>query len=282
VTLTPSQRNAIKINAAAPYLFRNEIDATGSVNFAEDPTIVQAESTLLSAAATYATAEKELARAQALYPTKGVSQRELEQATSDQQSAKAALAAAKTALGVLGKTESQINRVVAAGQIPSPALQRSEFKWVLANVNEGDAPSVQVGQAVRIEADAVPGRDYFGKVAEIYSVVDPNLHRESVRIEVRDAEGELRPGMLADVHIAIKRPNEAISILDNGVVREGDGTMTAWVTADRRRFVQRHVEVGSRQDGRAQILKGIRTGELVVTDGAVLLDNLLQAPAGDQ
>jgi len=62
------------------------------------------------------------------------------------------------------------------------------------------------------------------------------------------------------------------------VVRESDGSMTVWVTSDRQRFVQRTVQVGLQRDGFAQILDGLRPGELAVTDGAIFLSNLLNAP----
>jgi membrane fusion protein, heavy metal efflux system len=59
------------------------------------------------------------------------------------------------------------------------------------------------------------------------------------------------------------------------VVREGDGTMTVWVTSDRRRFTKRTVKVGLQQDDWSQILEGLEPGETVVTDGAVFLSNIL-------
>jgi len=65
------------------------------------------------------------------------------------------------------------------------------------------------------------------------------------------------------------------------VVREGDGTLTVWVTLDHRHFKQRIVRTGLQQDGRVQILDGLARGELVVTEGAVFLSNLLQAPPAD-
>jgi len=74
---------------------------------------------------------------------------------------------------------------------------------------------------------------------------------------------------------------EATAIPVNGVVREPDGTMTAWVTADRHRFSQRIVRTGLRRDGRVQILDGLQRGELVVSDGAIFLSNILQAPPTD-
>jgi cobalt-zinc-cadmium efflux system membrane fusion protein len=61
----------------------------------------------------------------------------------------------------------------------------------------------------------------------------------------------------------------------DGVVREGDGTMSAWVTADRRRFMQRVVKIGKEHDGYWQILDGVQAGELVATEGALFLSNEL-------
>ena len=51
--------------------------------------------------------------------------------------------------------------------------------------------------------------------------------------------------------------------------------MTAWVTADRRRFTRRIVKIGSLHDGYRQILDGVQVGELVATDGALFLSNAL-------
>jgi cobalt-zinc-cadmium efflux system membrane fusion protein len=87
--------------------------------------------------------------------------------------------------------------------------------------------------------------------------------------------------MLADVLVEVGDPVQSLSIPSNGVVREGDGTVTAWVTTDQQRFTQKQIAVGLREDGRAQVLQGLRPGQLVVTDGAVFLDNMLQAPSGD-
>jgi len=74
---------------------------------------------------------------------------------------------------------------------------------------------------------------------------------------------------------------EATAIPANGVVREGDGTMTAWVTTDRRHFSQRIIKTGLRTYDRVQVLEGLQRGELVVSDGAVFLSNMLQAPPSD-
>jgi cobalt-zinc-cadmium efflux system membrane fusion protein len=51
--------------------------------------------------------------------------------------------------------------------------------------------------------------------------------------------------------------------------------MTVWITSDRRRFTQRAVKIGMQKDGYREILEGVQAGELVATDGAVFLSNML-------
>jgi cobalt-zinc-cadmium efflux system membrane fusion protein len=64
-----------------------------------------------------------------------------------------------------------------------------------------------------------------------------------------------------------------------GVVREGDGTMTVWVTADRHRFAKRTVKIGKEYNGYQQILEGAQVAEFVATEGALFLSNTLATAA---
>jgi cobalt-zinc-cadmium efflux system membrane fusion protein len=149
---------------------------------------------------------------------------------------------------------------------------------MLASVVEADISHFQLGQPVQAQVTAYPNRVFRGRVSKIYATADPNTHRVTIRSEISDPKAELLPGMLANFVIRVQPPTEAIDIPENGVVREGDGSMTAWVTTDRRRFSQRIIKTGLRRDGKVQILEGLQRGELVVSDGAIFLSNMLQAP----
>ncbi len=122
---------------------------------------------------------------------------------------------------------------------------------------------------------------FSGKISRLGESLDPNTHRVMVRCEIADPNDELRPGMLASFVIEVRPPVRSVAIPDDGVVREGDGTMTAWVTTDRRRFSQRTIKIGLRHQGQVEVLEGLRPGELVVTEGAVFLSNLLEASPSD-
>jgi cobalt-zinc-cadmium efflux system membrane fusion protein len=146
-------------------------------------------------------------------------------------------------------------------------------KWMFANVPENDAPLLKTGQKVLAEVPAYPGREFEGKVVSVGQNIDPATRRVFVRSEVADPEGLLRPGMLANFVILVGQPYNAIAVPVNAVVREGDGTMTVWVTENSRRFVRRIVKVGKQQNGFHEILEGLRPGEQVVTDNAIFLSN---------
>ncbi len=282
VDLEPNQLNAIKIAPIETYPFPVEIEAVGSVSFDENPSVVQDESNLIAAAAAFVLNDKELARARALYASgSSVAQRELEQAISDQQTAGAALKAARDAVRADGRTDAEIDRMIADGKIDVTAAAGSITKWVEANVPESDSPLIRLGQPVTVKVEALPDRAFDASISKIYATVDPSLHTLMVRCEVADPQDELRPGMLASFTIQVKAPVESIALPMTGVVWNGDGTMAAWVTTDRRHFVQRIVKLGLQKDGRYQILDGLQRGELAVTDGAVFLSNILYAPPTD-
>ncbi len=275
----------------------------------KSPDLIQAESTLIGAAATFDLTSKELARVQGLG---GIAEREKEQAASDQQTADGALKAARDAVRVFGKTDAEIDQMIASrkidpalvvrspisgkitsknaqpgflvqpGNLPAPySVADVSIKWMLANAIESEAPLFHLGQPVQVRVMSYPAHVFKGKVSKIYETVDPNTHRVTIRSEIADPNDELRPGMLANFVIGVHDPVEATAIPANGVVREPDGTMTAWVTTDRHHFVQRIIKTGLRKDDQVQILDGLQQGELVVSDGAVFLSNMLQAPPSD-
>jgi membrane fusion protein, heavy metal efflux system len=342
--LSPSQLNSIKIEPLGSYQFPVEKEAVGNIDFDEDlsvqvfpayqgtilktfgelgarvqkdqplytiksPDLIQAESNLIGAAATFELTNKELLRVQGLG---GIAEREKEQATSDQQTAEGALKAARDAVLVFGKTNAEIDQMIASRKIDPALVVRSPIagkitykvaqpgflvqpgntpapysvadvaiKWMLANVSETDVPLFHLRQPVQVKVMAYPDHSFKGKVSKIYETVDPNTHRVTIRCEIADPNDELRPGMLANFVIRVHEPVEAAAMPANGVVREADGTMTAWVTTDRRRFEQRIIKIGLRNDDRVQVLEGLRRGELVVADGAVFLSNMLSAPPSD-
>ena len=108
--------------------------------------------------------------------------------------------------------------------------------WMLAQAVESDSPLFHVGQEVEVKVMAYPDRVFEGKISTIGAAVDPTTHRLPIRSEIRDPMHELRPGMFATFIIRTGDSVRATAVPADGVVREGDGTMTVWVTTDQPYF----------------------------------------------
>jgi multidrug efflux pump subunit AcrA (membrane-fusion protein) len=153
--LAEKQLDLIKIGAVGEHVFPVQQQAVGSIDFNEDmavqvftpyqgkiispivdigddvakgqplftidsPDLVQAESTLIAAAGVLELTTKALARVRRLYATAGtggIAEKDLNQAISDQQTGEGALRAARAAVRVYGKTDAEIDGIVARRQI---------------------------------------------------------------------------------------------------------------------------------------------------------------------
>ena len=279
----------------------------GQVLFTIDsPDLLVAESNLISTAGVLELTTRALTRLKLLYETRAVAQKDLEQSVSDQQTAEGAHKTARDAVRIFGKTEAEIDEIVRerradptlvvkspiAGRItarsaapglfvqpgsaPAPfSVADTSTMWMLANVAESDVSAFHLEQEVKVSLLAYPGQSFNGHITTIGSTVDPVTHRMLVRSEVEDPRHKLRSGMFATFVIQTGDPVRSLAVPVSGLVREGDGTMTAWVTTDRKRFTQRTVKVGDRKGDVRQILEGLSPGELIATDGAIFLSNML-------
>jgi cobalt-zinc-cadmium efflux system membrane fusion protein len=290
----------------------DDVKAGDTLFTIDSPDLLQAESNLLAAAGVLELQKKILARATSLLKAGGSAQKDVDQSTSDQQTAEGNYKAARDAVRIFGKTDAEIDQVVemrkvdSTLRVPSPISGRIVARsaapgllvqpgnapapysvadlstmWMLANVVETDAPAYKLGQDVEVRVPAYPDKVFKGRVTALGAMIDPNTHRQLVRSQIDDPEHLLRAGMYASFVIRVADPTRSLAVPANGVVREGDGTMTVWVTGDSRHFIKRTVKLGLLQDGWNQILEGLQPGDTVVTDGAVFLSNkLLLGDAG--
>ncbi len=277
----------------------------------ESPDFLAAESNLISADATLVQTNSALARAKKLYSDKGIDQNDYETAVANQQSAEGALKAARDAVAIFGRTPAQIDHIVATrevdralivkspiagritsrsvapgllvqpGNTPAPySVADESTMWMLADVPETDTVEIKVGAPVTASILALPGRVFAGKVTAVGATIDPNSRRLTVRSEIKNPTRELHSGMFATFLIQTGEPAQSASIPLDGVVREGDGTLSMWVVgSDPHVFTHRSVKIGLQQDGYDQILEGVKPGETVAVNGAIFLSNILYGGA---
>ena len=278
----------------------------------DSPDLLQAQSALLAADGVLTLNRKTLARAQKMLTIQASAQKDVEQAISDEQTAEASYRAARNTVLLFGKSEADIdrllatrkvdgelrilspfdglvaNRSLAVGDLVQPGGSPTPFTvadlsgvWMVANMPEDDAAALKLHQPLAITVPALPRRTLHGEVSYLASTVDPNTHTVVVRADIPNPDRVLRPQMLVDAAVQTAAAEHSPAVPEDGVVREGDGTTMVYVTQDGRRFEQRIVKVGKRQQGMDQILDGLKTGERVAGEGALFLDNMLSQQPDD-
>jgi cobalt-zinc-cadmium efflux system membrane fusion protein len=150
--------------------------------------------------------------------------------------------------------------------------------WLVANVREEDAPLIHRGDSVEVHVLAFPNRTFTARVTHVAPTIDTNTHRLSVRAELDNPDGALKPEMFASFRIITGPAATSLAIPIGALVYEGSD-VHVWVAnqADKT-IASRDVRLGAIQDGIAQVVDGLRPGDQVVTVGSLFID---RAVTGD-
>jgi membrane fusion protein, copper/silver efflux system len=109
------------------------------------------------------------------------------------------------------------------------------------------------------------------RVSGILPQFDPASRTFKVRLEMDNPGLALRPDMFVDVALGIVLPASVAvpvdAVLDSGLKK------TVFVDRGAGNFEPRQVETGWRFDGRVQIVRGLDSGERIVTSANFFLDS---------
>lgn len=244
----------------------------GTLLFELDDSIYRAE--LEQARATAGLSQRNHERSQELFGRKLISTRERDEAASKLEVDRATVAlaearAAKTRIrapfdGVVGLRAVSPGDYINPGQALAPLEQISALK-VDFRLSEGALSRVAVGQVLNLEVDSYPGQIFPGKVYAI----DPRLAEETrsigVRARVDNQKGLLRPGLFARVKLVISERANAVLVPEQAIVPQGDQLFVYVI--ENGKAALRPVQIGLRQAGRAEIVKGVAAGDVVITAG---------------
>jgi membrane fusion protein, heavy metal efflux system len=143
--------------------------------------------------------------------------------------------------------------------------------WVLVDVFERDIHLVQVGQRVQVVAAAYPNRRFPASVERISDKVDPDSRTLKVRLLVSNPKFLLKPEMFITSSLELNGGGAALSVPAGAVFTE-DGKSYVFAAINDRRFERRLIVAAPDAEGRLRVTSGLRAGDRVVTDGAMLLD----------
>jgi len=234
------------------------------------------------------------------------SQAELAAAQSTARTAQAALAAVRNRLAILGKSDTEIDALARAERMDpvayllapiagtvidkqvglgqylqsgasTPAFTVGDLStvWLVANVREEDAPFVKKGETVEVNVLALPERLFTARITYVAPSLDPATRRLTVRAEIANRDGRLKPEMFARFSILSAGQSSSPAVPESGVIYEGSETRV-WVVGDDGTLVLRRIRTGRSANGLVEALDGVKPGEKVVASGALFIDRAAQ------
>ncbi|HKM91567.1 MAG TPA: efflux RND transporter periplasmic adaptor subunit [Candidatus Acidoferrales bacterium] len=236
--------------------------------------------------------QKALQRSQDLKDHGALSERDLQQAQADFSMAQATLAAASSRLQYLGVNPNaplkqldvfapragaildtgaapgELSKALDAAQPLCTIADLSEV-WAEGELYEKDINAIHVGDEAVVELAAFPGKQWKARVANIGYALDPVARTLKLRVVLPNPALKLKPDMFATIRLtAVNRTGlvvPASALLTSGqqsylYVRKSPDT-----------FARRLVTVRPVDGSLVEITSGLAPGELVVTQGALML-----------
>ena len=124
---------------------------------------------------------------------------------------------------------------------------------------------INVGQALSVALDALPGQAFTGKVFAVNPQLDTNGRAVVLRAQMDNRRGVLKPGMFARVRLTLADTGEAVVVPEQAVAMQGEDQIMFKVIDGR--AMRTKVEVGQRRDGKVEIVEGVSGNDTIVIAG---------------
>ena len=142
--------------------------------------------------------------------------------------------------------------------------------WMWAEFYENELSMLQVGQKLAITAKSYPGQNFDGTIALIDPFINETKRTAKVRIDIPNADFELRPGMYVNAKLAMDM-GEALTVPVSAIMPTGERNVV-FIDKGEGKLEPRIVQLGGKYGDVYAINSGLKEGERVVASANFLID----------
>lgn len=181
--------------------------------------------------------------------------------------------------GVVTQRNIAVGDYVSTGSVLFNVVNLSKL-WVLMDAYESDLPFLKIDDEVSFTAAGIPGETFKAKVSFIDPLINPTTRAVSIRAEISNAQGKLKPEMFVSGTISSNSSsaNSELSIPRTALLWTGKRSIVYVKVANSEvpAFEMREVNLGSKVGDYYLIESGIAPGEEIVTHGVFAVDAAAQ------
>ena len=176
--------------------------------------------------------------------------------------------------GELGIREINLGEYLSPGT-PIVTLQQLDPIFTDFTVPERYLSSLAVGQIIEVEVAAFPEEVFQGKISAISPKVESRTRNIELRATLQNSDKRLRPGMFARVAVILGSANKVVTVPRTAVefLPYGNSVFIVTEEGDALTVQRRQVTTDRILGTRVEIIKGIKSGERVVSAGQLKLRN---------
>ncbi len=264
------------------------------------PDFGQAQTDARRAESDFALAEKNLSRLRELEQNGVAPRKDVHAAEADQARAAAELARTRRRLELYGGAgrgvdqsytlTSPIGGVVAEKNInpgqelrPDQAIANAPplytitdpaTLWVQIDATERDLPLLTRGKTITIRTPAYAEENFPAQIASVADFLDPVTRTIKARATLANASRKLKGEMFVTAEIDTGGATELL-VPSKALYFQSEKNYV-FIDESGGKYTRRAVKAGDVRDSRTEILSGLKEGEKVVVDGALMLQQMLQ------
>lgn len=178
--------------------------------------------------------------------------------------------------GVVSERRIKVGDYITTGEVLFD-VQNLEKLWAIFDVYESDLPKINLGSQIIFSTPSAINKKFNAKIIFINPVIDPLTRVATIRAEIANQNGLLKPEMFLNAELNTinnKGQSEKLSVPKSAVLWTGKRSVVYVKLPDMEipSFEFREIEIGESTSSGYEILSGLEFGEEVVTNGAFVID----------
>ncbi len=148
--------------------------------------------------------------------------------------------------------------------------------WILLEVNEAYLPMMKVGDKLLIHSKTYPDKSFNGQLGFLGNSLDPSTRTIRARGSVDNPDELLKAEMYVSVDLVTDSRPPGVEVSAKAVFEVGQKHYV-FVEQEEGKFTRVEIQIGQEHDGKIPILEGLQEGQSIVTAGALLLEEMMEA-----
>jgi len=166
-----------------------------------------------------------------------------------------------------------IQRNVSPGALVSPGKGSDQPMFILQDIHkmrltvsipEDYVDKVNLTEPVTFTFNAMPGQSYTAKISRSANALG-SMQQEAIEIDVKNTNGQLKPGMYAEVQIPMVSGAKSMLVPNNAIIRSTENEYVIGVNNGKANLV--NIKEGLASNDSTEVFGNLKAGDKIVLHG---------------